>query len=169
MNDVKELLHQSGLSNDKAQQLVSGFDKMFLKHNKEFFQKAVEGQESLNKEYQEVFNKQFGDKAVEVQDRGKKILESTLPEDLKPMLRNANAETLMLLAAALDGVHKKFIKEDSAISGDDIYGISGMNEAQKREAAMKLMTDPAYEDPTHPNHANIYNKVQALYGTKLRK
>jgi hypothetical protein len=168
IKDVKSLLHSKGLTAKQAQELVNEYDLLYIKHNKEFFNQAISAQKEMQLDYEKHFKEFFGERAEGVQDIGRKLMEETLPAELKPMIKSADSKTLALIAAVLDGVNTKYIKEDGGFNKDTI-GTTARSEAEIRAEGIKLMTTPEYNDPTHPQHEAVKAKVKSLYASLPKK
>lgn len=160
LKDIKEAMFKRGLSKESANALAQDYDQIMVKHNKQFFQDAANAQAQWDKEYTEQMTEIFGSRAQQVQEIGRKILKENVPTEVKALIDTLEPRSLSILAAAMDGINKRYVKEDS-------YGgkgaMAGANEDSLRAEGQRLMALPAWQDVTHPDHDRVNEQVKNIY------
>lgn len=157
--DVKTLFHKAGLTPQQVKILAPGFDEVMVKNNREFFQQAAGAQTELERDYSERMKDIFGNRAEKVNEVGRKLIRENAPDNVKKMVDELDNKSQAILAAVLDNINKKYIKEDGKVTAG---GTSG-NEQTVREEGRKLMAHPAFTDVEHPLHDTINAQVKAHY------
>ena len=152
---VKELYHTANLTKEQAAIVQKGLEGA-VKAEEE---KVNENQE---KEFEELTNKVFGDKADQIIASSKKLIDENLPQELTENIKNLSNDALAIMAGVLENIRVKYISEDN-INTNNIVG-GGLTNEVIREQAQKLMNDPAYKDGMHKNHENIQMQLKELYG-----
>ena len=116
-----------------------------------------------DKEFGELTSTYFGEKQETVIALANKMIAENIPENLKPFLENLDNKALVLLAATLDGVRNKYIKEDDggSLGGDIISG--GESKESLQAEARAIMMKPEYSNAFHPLHQGLMEKKNAIY------
>jgi hypothetical protein len=157
--EFKELAHNLGLTPSQAQQIID-FD---IKRQSEGVNKnktTIEEQEAkLNKEFNQLAKETFGDRESEVIDNAKKLIAKYTNNDLSNRVQDLDNSSLMVISAVLDGVTKDYIGEDKLSKGDSVH----TSQEDLISTAKKLMTQEAFRDPFHPEHARVKKEVESTY------
>lgn len=161
---IAGLFHKAGVTPRQLSVIEPGWNELI----QELGQANQPSQEEMDKEFDELASKTFGDQEKQVLKNSNALLAKYVPEDLKPALGGMSNEGLVLMAAVLEGVRKDYISEDR-LPDDREGGISGSSEKEKREEARGLMASDAYRDPFHKDHKETVEKVQKIYGTFQEK
>ncbi len=159
--DVKQVFYEEGLTKKQAENIAAKYDKLLVRHNKQFFQDAVAATGQLDADYDQMMKEAFGARAAKVEEVGHKIIKANVPENVKPLLAGADPKTLTILAAVLDSINNKYIREDSGTSKTDQVG--SVDEKSQRAQAMKLMASDAWRNAEHPQHEQVKKDVKDLY------
>ena len=99
-----------------------------------------------------------------VMERVKATLKEHCPPTMKAYLDKLTDENLVIMAAAIDGVQRKYMSEDELNPKPN--GNGGGNEKSVSERGRELMASKAYTDPWHPEHDKVVAEVNALYTPK---
>ncbi len=159
---LKDLFYKAGATSKQVDILASGFDELMINSNRGFFEEAATASSELNKDYAVRMKDIFGNRAETVQEVGKKIIDANVPDNVKPLIKELDNKSLAVLAAVLDNVNAKYIKEDGKLRGG---GSSGGNEKEAREQGRALMAHPAFRDVEHPDHDRINEQVKQHYAS----
>ena len=151
---IQDLFFKVGLSKKQAESLSEGYNALVQAEIKA-------KQDADDKAFGELTSKHFGDKKEKVIASAKALIEKFTPESMQGYVEGLPNESLVVLAAVLDGVRSKYIKEDSLGSPNGTGG--GMTEQALREEGRKLMASPEYQNAMHPRHDEIVRKVQEIY------
>lgn len=155
---VKKLMHEAGIPKEAAKKLQSGFEKMMYAEH----QKIVTANKAVDEAFDKATLKLFGDKKELVLTNAKKLIQENTPPEILPMVDKLDNDTLLVLAATLNGIVNKYIKEDGFRGGTGGAGTGGETyealSAQQRE----LMKNPAFSDFRHADHQKIMDQNTAL-------
>jgi hypothetical protein len=154
---VKKIMHEAGIPKESAKKLQAGFEKfMFQAHKKMLDENKV-----LDEAFDAATTKLFGDKKEVAIANAKKLISENTPPEIIPIIDKLDNNSLLILTATLEGITKKYIKEDG-FSGGPGAGGSGAEtyeglSAQQRE----LMKNPAFTNYNHADHEKVMaqNKV----------
>lgn len=161
LKDMKEAFMEEGIPPAKMQRLMEKYDKSFVKHNKEFFTTAIQANTELQADFDKTATEFFGTRKMQVLDAGNKILEATVPEKIQPFLKELDNRSLNIMAAALDSIRAKYIKEDNFGGSGD--GGNAVSLDEIKNEGRRLMNLPAYGDPLHVDHDKTVALVNANY------
>lgn len=163
---VKKIMHEAGIPKEAAKKLQAGFEKLMFQSHK----KMLDENKVIDDAFDASTAKLFGDKKDVAIANAKKLITENTPPEIIPMIDKLDNNSLIILTAALDGITKKYIKEDgfsggagSGSSGSETYeGLS----SQQRE----LMKNKAFSDYSHPDHEKLMaqnkvlmDKMRAVY------
>jgi hypothetical protein len=160
--DVKQMMFEEGLTKKQAENIIRRYDPIVVKNNRQFFNDAAAAHQQIETDYVATMKSAFGDRAAKVEEIGAKIVKEHTPAALKPLLNQLDPKGLTILSAVMDSINTKYIKEDGRTGGDVAVGGDAKS---VREEGIKLMSQPAYKDPMHPNHESIKRQVKDLYAT----
>lgn len=160
MNAIKTAAHVSGVTPKQLQSLADAYDKAFVGQYKQTISTILADEKTLNADFEAQAKQMFGERTQSVLDNGRKIIEQSVPEQARKSLEKLDNAALLVLAAALDGVRQKYIKEDSFTQSGAASSVSLQDiQAEGR----RLMAQPAYADPLHPQHDSAVQAVRANY------
>lgn len=157
MNDVKAAALASGMTPTQLKAVVDAYKRGTVKHQKE----AIAKEQEQEVQFDTVATAMYGANKLTVLNNAKKILDASVPAQVKPYLAKLDNDALLVLAGALDGVSKRYIQEDGL--GGKPTGSGAADEASIRAEGVKLMQHPAYRDVMHPEHGSIKRQVDANY------
>jgi len=148
---MKQLLHEAGVPKSMALKLQQGFDKLVYQEHTQM----EEANKKLNDEFNNSVAKMFGEKKDTVLANSKKLLmENTSPE-IRAKVETMDNDTLLVLASALDGITKKYIKEDGFTGGDAAVQSGSETYEQLSAKQRDLMKNPAFTNFMHPDHQKL--------------
>lgn len=159
---VRNAFHAGKLSKNQAQTVLKVMNEFGLTQQKA--QQSVVAKKNL--EFDTLAKTMLGEKNKEVMERVRKALNEFAPSAAKANLDKITDDNLVVMAAVIDGVMKKYVPEDQlkgmgkASSGS--IG-SGAGAKEKRAEAMKLMESKAYTSWQDPEHEATVAKVKAIY------
>lgn len=99
-----------------------------------------------------------------VMERVKATLKEHCPPAMKGYLDKLTDENLVIMAAAIDAVQRKYMSEDELNAKPN--GNAGGDEQSVSARGRALMASKAYTDAWHPDHDKVVAEVNALYATK---
>lgn len=160
MADIKTEAHKLGITPSQLQGLADAYDKNFVKHHRDTVTATMTKEAETEKNFDEVATTLFGEAKLTVLNNAKKMMENNVPAEVKPYLAKLDNESLLVLASVLNGVSKRYVKEDGLNTGG---APTGMNADQIRQEGQKMMMSDAYRDVMHPDHERMKNAVKAHY------
>jgi peptidyl-tRNA hydrolase len=148
---MKKIFHANGLSAKQAAAIVAGFEKAQIAHVLPSIKAAQEQSAAEDKAFDAFVKSTYGDKMDAIVDSGRKLLEASLPAEVKPKLANLSGEALGILAVALDRVKSQYVNE-GGIVGAPTSGASALDiSAKLRDNFAKM----APMDPTSPQYEQM--------------
>lgn len=162
MTDLKQAAMEAGITPKQFQKALEGHDRAMLKHMKTEIAQSQQNAQTLDVEFNQLADKWFGAEKTQVLDRASKLIQSTVPPEMKAVLGRLPNESLMILAASMNGVYGKYIKEDSFKTGTGTSSpmATGM---QTRKQLIELQQSEAYKNTMHPNHDDVVKRVNEGY------
>jgi hypothetical protein len=154
---VKKIMHEAGIPKEAAKKLQAGFEKLMFQSHK----KMLDENKVLDEAFDASTSKLFGDKKDVAIANAKKLISENTPPEIIPLIDKLDNNSLLILTAALDGITKKYIKEDG-FSGGAGSGDSGTNTYESLSAQQReLMKNKAFTDYNSPDHEKLMlqNKV----------
>lgn len=157
LNEFKSLSHELGLNSSQMQKILD-FDIKRQSDSISSLKESSEEQElKIEKEFEELAKKTFGDRTDDVIENGRSLLSKYVTNDLSEKVQDLDNSTLMVLSSVLDGIAKDYIGEDN------INKSTGNPTPQTAEQAHDIMKSVAFRDPFDPGHADAKAKVSAIY------
>ena len=154
---VKKIMHEAGIPKEAAKKLQAGFEKLMFQSHK----KMLDENKVLDDAFDAATAKMFGDKKETALANAKKLITENTSPEIIPMVDKLDNNALLVLTAVLDGVTKKYIKEDG-FSGGGAGGGGGSETYESLSAQQReLMKNKAFTDYGHPDHEKLMkqNKV----------
>jgi hypothetical protein len=159
VDKTKEIMFKHGLTATQAKGVQKDFDEMA----KEFAKANGIQLEQQNTDFDKLATKLFGNDRNTVLARGKELIATFAPPELKGEIAKLSNENLIVLAGVLNGIHAKYIKADGAPNTPPGGGPGGDTPETLRAEARALMASEAYTNPMHAEHENVKKKIDALY------
>jgi len=156
---IRELFKAADIDPRQAAKLDSGFSELMGSMSEAMKAESEKSDVDFDKLGQDT----FGDNMDQVMKTAKGLLAQHTPENMKGHLDTLSNENLIIMAGVLNNFAKEYISEDK-LPGDGAGQVSFGSEAEKQAEGIKLMTSPAYQDAFHPNHKDVVDKVQKLFG-----
>ena len=156
---VKKIFHEAGIPKETAKKLQMGYEKMMY----DIYQKETAKNKEMDAAFDKEIAKIFGDKKDTVLASARKLLKEHVPAEIGLKLDQLDNNSLVIMTAALDGIIKKYVKEDGFQGGGAGAAGSGSEtfealSAQQRE----LMKSPAFKDFRHADHQKTMDQNNAL-------
>lgn len=155
---IKKIFLDAGIPKEAAKKLQMGYEKMLYAEHTKHAELLKQQDVAFDKE----LAKMFGDKKDSAVANAKKLLKENVPAEIGARLEKLDNEALIVMTAALDGIIKKYVKEDgfkggegSGSGGGDSYDALS---AQQRE----LMKSPAFRDFRHVDHQKVMDQNNIL-------
>lgn len=151
--------HEIGLTPKQFATLAEEQDKyQITKHKADVIawqKQAAEQDQATLKRATEI----FGNRLPQVQKNAEYHLQF-VPENVKPLFANATPEMRIGLAAIIDSIHQRYVKEDNINTGNTTH--SGSSVADMRKERLALMQLPAASDMGHPQYGDIQKQIKDL-------
>lgn len=162
MDELKQAAMEAGVTPAQYAKLVEKHDRAATKFFKEQAQASAQADVALNEDFGAKATRWFGADKDAVMARGQRLLSELVAPELKGLLAQQSNDTLMLLASAMNGVHRRFIAEDGFRTGTGTSSpvASGVNQ---RQALVQMMQSKAFNDAMHPEHDAIVKRVNEGY------
>jgi len=161
---VKDVLFDANVNKRQATAILSGFEK--------FLADGVEGQATQTgeqkaareTEFEGLLDTEYKGEKQNVIERTKKLMTEMVTPELKEkvtaVLKDVSNETLFALTAVLEGVHKKYIAEDTPPGGgDNVGGDAGSLQAE----AEGIMKGDTYKNFRAAGHDAAKQKVRDIF------
>jgi len=156
---VKDVFHKHGLSAEQAKGVYADINVALGKAAEKLGLAAQ--QQDVN--FDELANKTFGANRDKVLSISKSLLEANVSPSMKEHVAKLSNENLIVLADVLNNINAKYIKQDVAPGGSPTA--VGLTPASVSAKGRELMMSEAYNNPFHPNHAQVVQQVKEIYGT----
>jgi hypothetical protein len=153
---VRGLFHNSGITKWQAKALYDGFNTMAAGQIKAQAEKQV----AMDKEFDALITQTFGAEQDKAIANSKALLKEVAPQ-FTAKLDSLDNNSLLILTAALHGITKKYVREDSLVSGSG----SGLAETKQDllDKGIELIKSPAYSSAFHPDHEKVQKEARELY------
>lgn len=156
---IKKIFLDAGVPKEAAKKLQMGYEKMLYEDHKKSVELAKQQDVAFDKE----LTKMFGDKKDTAVANAKKLLKETIGPEIGAKLEKLDNEALIVMTAALDGIIKKYVKEDGFKGGEGAGGSGGGDTFEALSAAQReLMKSPAFRDFRHKDHQQVMDQNNAL-------
>ncbi len=158
---VKDIFHKWGLRPDQAKGIQMEYEAL----DESKYSGNVKNQEQLDKEFDDLTTKTFGNEKDAIIESSKVLLEKFVPEGFGEHIKNLDNKSLTVLTSVLNNIKKTFINEDSfnnLKSGGSGSG-DGTTEEALRTQAKKLMESKEWTDPFNSRNKEVRDEVTAIY------
>jgi hypothetical protein len=156
--------HKYNLTPQQLQGMFEEYNQSFIAEYKQNIQELQKASQDLDTDFEKQMYTTFGTRAEQVKANCRQIMQNCLPADspLRPMMEKQSNETFLLLAAVLDGVNQKYIKEDT-FTGGNFTGAGGMTGMEHQKVGMQLMAQIGQMKPNDPQYAHLQAKIAEHY------
>lgn len=163
LTKVKEIFREAGIPADKFGKIAQGYDQLWLEANREEMVKAELANKALNEDFDAVTARLFGDRKDQVLKVGHEYIQKHVPAEMRPILMNADNNTLAMFAALIDNHHRSNVAEGS-FSTKDASATGGQPRTQQeiQSAMTKIMARPEYRNFRLNGHDEAVKEVEAL-------
>ena len=162
LDEMKQVALEAGTTPKAFQKMFEGYQKALVKTQKEMIIAAQQQQQADSVDFDKQADQWFGTEKAQVMDRGKRLLDENVPPQMKALLARQTNESLMLLAATLNGIHNKYIKEDGFNTGVGTQSSQASGMAARQQLIAMQQTE-AYRNPMHPDHDSVVKKINEGY------
>lgn len=154
---IKAMMHAVGLTGKQAKELTKNYEAFFS----QAMQKA---QEAADVEFNQFTAEVFGDKADEALRHSQALLDKLTPQAAKKYLPQLGNKALVVLAAVMQEVNRKYVGEDpTRLNNAGGAGGGGADNIDTlRAERVKLMASPEFKDSFHKGHSEAVAKVNAI-------
>lgn len=156
---MRDLIHKTGLTATQAKVFVVGHQKVVTDLSTGL---AAEG-EALNKSFDEMTASHFGDRQDKVMENAKGLIKEFTPDSFEVHVNGLSNEALLVMASVLDGVHAKYIAEDTAHLGGGGERTPEVTVSELRKKGVELQQTDAFKNSMHPGHAAAVAEWNAVY------
>lgn len=179
---AKELFHKYDIPVDKAKALLKEYEMDLFEQQKTEATKSDESkkqEEALkaqmakeDAEFDALLKDMYGADFNKKTDIVKQELATSLPDQLKPMLKDLDTRSMAILTSAIDSITTKYTGEGKF--GKTIATASPTDAVDTlRKELSSIVANEAYFDFRHPDNAKLKKRVseieQALYEAKKKK
>ena len=158
---MKPAFHAGKLSKVQAQ----NFLKTMNEYGTEVRKVVAAAQAKKDQEFDALAKTMLGEQNKPTMERVRKLIGEHAPAAAKGLLDKLDDNHLVLMAAVIDAIHKKYAPEDD-LRGSGKGGAgsgSAGGPKEKRVRAMELMKSKAYIDPFHAEHELTVAEVNSIY------
>ena len=155
---VKQAAQATGITPKQLNTLITAYESAQMKHQKQELQQVHEAETAKNQDFAVIGHKYFGDKYPDVMSRASNALANFVSNhnpQLQADIAQLDNKSLMILAAAVDGVYRRHGREDS-LAG---RGMAATSATDLKTQAMQLMKKPEFAD----TESSTYKQVVALW------
>jgi hypothetical protein len=153
---LRSLFHKTGLTPKQAKELQGGYSELLKGISAEAKTKAAAAEAEFAKLTQDT----FGAEKDKVLERTQQMLREYAPESAKKFLGDLDNKALVVLSAAMNAIHTKFLSEDGGMKP------GGAPAAASKEALRAelhtLLRSPEFTDVMNPQNMAAQQKANEL-------
>lgn len=161
---VRESFFAAGIPKRQAEKFMAKFGPEMEAYSAAKTQAQKDAQAKADSEFETLSKAALGDSNKAVIARVNATMKELCPAPMKAYLDKLSNENLVIMAAVIDAVQKKYMTEDELNPKPN--GTGGGDEASISEKGRALMASKAYTDAWHPDHDKVVAEVNALYAPK---
>jgi hypothetical protein len=161
---VKAIFHDAGIPKDAAKRLQLGYEKFLYSEQQKILAKNKETDAAFDKATAAI----FGDQKDAVLANSKKFLQEHVHKDIAAKLDKLDNDSLLIITSALDGIVKKYVKEDGFKGGASGAGGGASTYEELSKAQRELMKNPAFTNFMHADHQKVMDQ-NAVLMKKMRE
>lgn len=154
---VAQAAKDQGIPPQALNKVIQAFEKSQVVEQRAVIEAARAAEAADDADFRKLSREHFGDRAPQVLDHGKKVIQQYVPPGVQPLLHQLDAKGVVILAAALDGVFKRHVHEDGITRPTESMTAKSVDEIKREGESM--MKDPAYTDIRHKDHEEMKAKV----------
>lgn len=163
MKVVQKAFHAGSISKLQAQKFL----ETFLPDLKGYGAEQRKALETANakkaQEFDLLAKTMLGEQNKETMARVKKLIAEHAPSVAKANIDKLSDENLVLMAAVIDPIVRKYMSEDDLKAMSVNGGATEATLADKRAEAMKILGSKEYTDEFHPDHARAVRRKDEIY------
>ena len=163
MAKIKAKAHELGVAPKVLQGLVDTYDQAFAVEHKAAVLAQIDREVNLAKDFDAQADKYFGARKADVVAKGNELINASVPPEMKAAVAGLDNNAQMVLAATLDMVYKRYVKEDGMAGTGANTGNAGRTNEDISAEGRRLMALPAFSDITHADHERVNKQVKELY------
>lgn len=151
------------VSKRQAQKLVVAFQTEMAAYSAEKTKAQTDAQAKADADFETLSKAALGDDNKAVMARVNATLKELCPAPMKAYLDKLTNENLVIMAAAIDAIQRKYMSEDEL---NPKGGAASGADKSVSQRGRELMASKAYTDAWHPDHDKVVAEVNALYAPK---
>jgi len=162
---VRAAFHAGGVNKVQAQKFLSTLMPELKARGEAMTKAQATAQAKKDQEFDALAKTMLGEQNKPTMERVRKLIGEHAPAAAKGLLDKLDDNHLVLMAAVIDAIHKKYAPEDD-LKGSGKGGASSGSAGgpkEKRARAMELMKSKAYLDPFHAEHESTVAEVNSIY------
>lgn len=167
MTELKERFWRLGVPSALFTAMAKQFDEVSLKYNKDSFLAQKKAEQEANLDFHKKMEQRWGQNVDQAVKSGNDLLRRVLPPEVFGKLTTLNNDALVELSVVAHHIRQSLFKEGGGVNINNATG-AVTSLAQLQEVGTKLMLDPAYTDPMHPNHKAQVQRVNDWYDQQKR-
>lgn len=164
VKSVRESFFAAGIPKRQAEKFMAKFGPEMEAYSAAKAQAQKDAQAKADAEFETLSKAALGDSNKAVIARVNATMKELCPAPMKAYLDKLSNENLVIMAAVIDAVQKKYMSEDELNPKPN--GNAGGGEKSVSDRGRELMASKAYNDPWHPEHDKVVAEVNALYAAK---
>lgn len=155
--------HELGITPKQFAALAEAYDIGYINHNKATIMEMQQAEAAMNTDFESKAAAALGDRKEAVLKNGKTVLDKAIPADspVRVYLGQFNNEQLTAVALVAGMMYDKYEREDGF--GSKQVGAGAANKEQLEAEITSLMSQPAFRDKMHGDHAKVNTQINSLY------
>lgn len=165
LKDMAMAAHELGLRPDQYAKMAEKQDALQIKHHKQALADLQVRMAAQNQDLVARSNELFGQRREQVIKNGEKLLE-LVPQNIRPVLAQLDNNGRIALAAVLDSIHERYVKEDRTPlrnTGNQTHSGSSVDEL--RAERMSLMQQEGSERMNSDSYKRIQARIVEINNT----
>lgn len=158
MAHMAKTCHDLDIPPEKLNKISEAYEKFMVKSNKELLQAAIKAEADAKDQavdFKDKATKMFGNRYDSVLNNGRDLLMKHMDKSLKSDLETLDNKSLLILASALDGIHRAYVSEGTIGNAQPTGAARQVSEAQNTAERRALYADPAFKLKSHPRHVEV--------------
>lgn len=159
---IAQKAHEIGLTPQQFKALAETYNAEYLNANKSTIAQMQQADAQLNADFETKASQALGERKDLVLKNGKAVLDKAIPADspVRVYLNQFNNEQLVAVSMVAGMLYDRYEKEDGFGKG---AGVSAANKAQIEAEITSLMSQDAFRNKMHGDHAKVNERINDLY------
>lgn len=160
---IKEEARKAGIPPKAFAKLAEAYDTKWLEVNRARVESEHIANQELNVDFDQVTTRLFGERKDAILKQGREYIERKVPPEMRPILMNADNNTLAMFAALIDQEHRSNVSEGAAFSTrEGGVGTTPRNLTELQNAMTKEMSKPEFRNFRLAGHDEVQIRVKEL-------